>query len=68
MGHDSHVDMIAGKSGRVPSKLALAKSQMGVAALASAPHKLHPRRGPSTCCQRRDPANIRQSWSGIARI
>ncbi len=51
MGHDSHVAMIAEKSGRVPSKLALARSRMGAAALASAPHTLHPRRGPSTCCR-----------------
>ena len=67
MGHDSHVAMIAGKSGGVPSKLALARSQTGVAAFPSAPHTLHPRRDPRSCCQRREPANIKQSCSGIAR-
>ncbi len=64
MGHDSHAAMIAGKSGRVPSKLALARSQTGVAAFASAPHTLD--RAPRSCRQRWEPANLRQSGSGEA--
>jgi hypothetical protein len=64
MGHDSHVDMIADKYGRVPSKLALAKLQMGLAAAASVPHTAWSR----FLLPAPGPANIRQFWSGNARI